>query len=360
MKDGVRTAVVGVGNVSREYHLPIIDRHRGSELVALCDQDEAALRDCAAEYDVTGYTGLGTMLDEERIDSVHVCTPPQSHAAIAEEVMSNDVPVLIEKPATTSVAELERLDELATEYDVPSCVVHNQLFFPCTREAVSRVDAGEIGDVSSVTMLFSEPRDLTETPRGDWVFDLPGAEIGEGIVHQVYLPLAFVTGLGEVRSINKGNYSGYDDSVGFDGLVIEAVDATGDRTITIKILTTSEHKNELLIHGTEGELTLDLLKRAVFRERIGTSDDVTYADMMISSSLAMLQQLALNLVEQGFGEISRQVYDRFGHERALSHHGHYWLIREYVEAVRTGGEPPVPLADALATIEVLEAIGAAE
>jgi len=360
MKNPVRTAVVGLGNVGQNTHLPIIDRHQDTELVAICDTNKDRLRDFASEYGVTGYRHLETMLSEESLESVHVCTPPQTHAAIAEDIISNGIPVLIEKPVTTSVAELERLIEVSNMYDVSPCVVHNQLFFPCTSKTISRVKKGEIGDISSVTMLFSEPQDLTKTARGDWVFDLPGAELGEGIVHQIYLPLAFVDGLGGIKSITRQNFLGYDDPIDFDGLVIEAVDSTGERIITIKILTTTEYKNELLIHGTKGELRLDLLKRKAFSENKGTSLDATPAETLIVGSVYTLQQLATNLIEQAIGEVRRRIYDQFGHAKAMSQLGHYWLISEYAKSVRAGSQPPVTLEDALDTIEILEAVGSSE
>jgi predicted dehydrogenase len=339
-------------------HVAILDAIEAAELVAVCDLDGERVRQVSAAYDVSGYTDVDTMLDRRALDAVHVTTPVQTHVPVTRTVVGHDVAVLIEKPVTTSMAEFEELVELSDRHDRSVSVVHNQLFYPCSREALARVERGEIGDVTAVTMLFSEPQDLTEAPRGEWVYELPGGEIGEGLVHQVYLPLAFVPGLGEVRNVVETNFGRYEDRIAFDGLGIQAVDSTGRRLITINVNTNAPNRNELLIQGTDGELRLDLLQQYVFDARTGTSRYVPLSRQFLFGNLQLTSELVQNLLGKAYDLGRRKWYERIGSERAYAHEGHYWLISEHLEAVRRDAAPPVPLEDARDTVRVYEAIDA--
>lgn len=357
MNGNVRTGVIGLGHVGTQKHVPILSELENAELVAVCDLDDGLVQQVTAEYDVSGYVDAEEMLEREDLDSVHITTPPQTHVPIAKDVMAHDVAVLIEKPVTISMAEFEELVDAADQHSRPVSVVHNQLFYPCSRDALTRVERGDIGEVTAVTMLFSEPQDLNEAPRGEWVYDLPGGEIGEGLVHQVYLPLAFVDGLGDIENIVKTNFNQYEDPIEFDGLGIQAVDSTERRLITINVNTSSANKNELIIQGTEGELRLDLIQQYVFDSKTGTSRDVPLSKQFLFGNLNQTRELVQNLFGQVYKLGKRKYYERNDDPRAYAHESHFWLISDYLESVQRNTEPPVPLEEARDTIEVYEAIG---
>lgn len=352
----LKSAVVGLGNVGKSTHVPVLESLDAAELIAVCDMNESRLREVTREYDVAGFTSVEEMIQGMDVDSIHICTPPQTHAPVAKTVLAEGIPVLIEKPVTHELAALDEIIEVAEANAVPASVVHNQLFFESTQEALSRVNHGEIGDVCSVTMLFSEPRDVRETPRGDWVFELPGGEIGEGLAHQVYLPLAFVDGLGSIDCIAKQQYHEYNNEGQFDGLTINATDSSGHRSITIKISTDSAYQNELIVQGTDGMLRLDLLKRKGFREYTSSTTGTSHARMFLTSSIGTISQNFVNLIEQAADQVIREINSRVNDDRDLSHLNHYWLVRNYINAIRTGGEVPVTLEESRDTIQILEAI----
>lgn len=350
----LNTAIVGYGNAGVDLHEPVVRSHPALELVAVCDMDERRLD--AVEGPVNRYTDVEALLDREAVDSVHVCTPPHTHVPIAEQVLGRSVPVLIEKPAAPSTEEVARLQEIAAETDTLASVVHNRLFAPFVQEALRAVRRGDVGDVVSVTMLYSEPQDLTQSERGEWVFDLPGAEIGEGIAHQAYLPLAFVDGLGDVRCVVTQNHAGYDDPVEFDGLALEATDATGDRLLTIKILTDSISKDALTVYGTDGELQVDFTRMGMFRNSTNLEENPMTPKSYLSYNFAYAGQIVANTVETGGEKVMRMLNQRFGDgEIPDGVRGHYVQTDRHVDAIRTGSEPPVSLQDAYDTVRILEA-----
>lgn len=351
--DTFRIAIIGMGNAGPNRHLPALDAHPEAEAVAFCDLDESRLQDAAEGRNVETYTDYHNLLDEMDLDAVHLCTPPQTHLDIATDVMKAGVPVLIEKPVAMSSTEVEELIEVRDTTETPVSVVHNRLFLPYVQEALSRVRSGEIGDIVSVTMLLSKEDDLSETFRGDWVFDLPGGELGEGSPHQVYVPMAFVDGLGEICGVGVQNYREYEPPVNFDGAGIEALDEERRRLISIKMLANSATRDTLFVHGTKGELQIDFVKRGVFVNR---NKERYSAKAFMAENLSTTLQTVRNVAQTGIGFAKRLAYDKVNDPRSERSNGHYVQIDRFIEAVETGTEMPVTLEESLETVEVLEAL----
>ncbi len=348
-----RIGLIGLGNAGPNRHLPAIDTHPRASLSALCDVDEPRLRTIASGRDVDTYTDYTRMLKKSEFDAIHLCTPPQTHLELGKTIMEAGVPVLIEKPIAMSSEEVEELIRVRDETETPVTVVHNRLFLPYVQRAIHRVESGEIGDVVSVTMVFSNEDDLTETGRGEWVFELPGGELGEGSPHQVYIPLRFVEGLGEIQGTGLQNYRQYDSPVEFDGAGIEAVDESGRRLITIKMLANSATRDTLFIHGTKGELQIDFVKRGIYTS---TNKDRYSVSAFLSENIGFGVQTVQNTLQTGIGFAKRLIHEKRGDPRSEQSNGHYVLMDRFIEAVETETPVPVTLEESLKTIEILEEI----
>ena len=77
----IRVAVVGTGGIAKVHAEAIRHEAERAELVAAVDIREDAVADFAKLHAIpNAYTSLGTMLERERPDLVHICTPPHLHA----------------------------------------------------------------------------------------------------------------------------------------------------------------------------------------------------------------------------------------------------------------------------------------
>jgi predicted dehydrogenase len=84
------------------------------------------------------------MLEEERPDAVVVVVPIERTVRVAALVLERGIPLLLEKPPGTTVAEVDRLIA-AAERDgrpVPHQVAFNRRFAPLVRELRRRIEAG--------------------------------------------------------------------------------------------------------------------------------------------------------------------------------------------------------------------------
>jgi D-galactose 1-dehydrogenase len=103
----LRLAIVGLGKIARDQHVPAIAATAGIELAAVASRH-------ASLPGVPHYTSMEEMLREGTpVDAVALCTPPQVRSAQAAAALAAGKHVLLEKPPGASVGELDPLIELA-------------------------------------------------------------------------------------------------------------------------------------------------------------------------------------------------------------------------------------------------------
>lgn len=124
----VRVAIVGAGLMGR-WHAHAIQR-AGSRVVAIVDRDATRASALASQLSSRPAveSDLAIAIREHRVHVVHVCTPLDSHEAVARTAMQAGAHVLMEKPLAPTTAAVESLYRAASEHGVLLCPVHQFLF----------------------------------------------------------------------------------------------------------------------------------------------------------------------------------------------------------------------------------------
>ncbi len=129
-------------------HLRVLADLDGSQLAAVCDQDESMLAAAKQKYSVPGYRSWTEMLDKEQnLDAAVVAVPTRFHLEAGLAVLNRGLHVLIEKPIATDLEEGRRLIAAARSAHRIFAVGHIERFNPAVRELQRRVSAGEIGRI---------------------------------------------------------------------------------------------------------------------------------------------------------------------------------------------------------------------
>jgi len=151
----VKAALIGAGQIARQ-HLSCLQGLPGVEVAAVCDLSPS-VAECASErYRIPSwYTDHRAMLREVRPDVIHVTTPPTSHFRLAMDSLEAGAHVIVEKPATSTFAELDALVRRAGELGRALVEDYNYLFNSATREILRRVESGEFGAVIHVEAMIS-------------------------------------------------------------------------------------------------------------------------------------------------------------------------------------------------------------
>lgn len=105
-----RAAVVGCGDISAQ-HFGAIETLDGVELAGVVDTDADRRAAASAAHGVPGYASLGELLAAGGTDVVHLCTPHNTHAPLAQEALAHGVNVLTEKPVAHTLTDAEALAE---------------------------------------------------------------------------------------------------------------------------------------------------------------------------------------------------------------------------------------------------------
>lgn len=105
----IRIAIIGFGKIARDQHLPAIAADPRFELAGLVGPRLDALPGMRV------FRSLGALIEATpgALDAVAICTPPRVRYAIAREALAAGLHVLLEKPPTATLGEIEHLESLA-------------------------------------------------------------------------------------------------------------------------------------------------------------------------------------------------------------------------------------------------------
>ena len=149
----LRVGFVGCGRHATTNLYPAL-RHAPAELVAVCarhrDHAERTARQFGARH---AYEGWRAMLDSGGLDAVLVCGDPALHAEVAAEALRRGLAVWVEKPPAPTAAEAETLAQVAREAGRPLAVGFQKRFAPAYVAAARR--ARRWGDLAHVGITFA-------------------------------------------------------------------------------------------------------------------------------------------------------------------------------------------------------------
>jgi len=192
----LKAALIGAGQIARQ-HLACLRTLPGVDLAAVCDLSPATA-ECAAErFGIRSwFTDYRAMLQEVRPDVVHVTTPPTPHYRVARDALEAGARVIIEKPATTTLAELEDLLEHSRRLGLAVTEDYNYVFNSAPQEILRRVDRGNAGSVTHVEVLICldlfGPGGFADPNAPQPILSIPGGAIADFLPHLASLAHLFV------------------------------------------------------------------------------------------------------------------------------------------------------------------------
>jgi predicted dehydrogenase len=149
--DTVRVACVGIHAQGRT-HLNRYNAMKNVEVAALCDVDEAVLRDRLADMEKAGkkkpatYTDLRKLLEDKTIDAISIATPNHHHTLQTIWACQAGKDVYVEKPCSHDMFEARQIVAAAQKYN--RLVQHGtNSRSSIVRQAIQQMRDGLIGDV---------------------------------------------------------------------------------------------------------------------------------------------------------------------------------------------------------------------
>lgn len=335
----MNVAIVGGGAIANS-HLAVWRGIADTKVVAICDKNQEVAQEVASRWRVPAvYSEFSALLDQVDATIIDICTPPQTHAALALEAISCRRHVLLEKPMAMTVREADKIVRSQKAQGVALGVIHNWLFEPVVLKARSLAENGHIGDVVAmhVEVLNTQEDPMIANP-DHWCHALPGGRLGEMLAHPIYLLQAFLghTTVESVLAGKRGNYPW----VRFDEL--QAVLA-GKRGVGSFHASFNMPREAIIlnIYGTRKTLRIDVIGQTLVELGPLAAGRIRKAESNLRQALQLLGSTL------GAGVLFASGRWQSGHARC---------IRAFAEALRSNAPPPVTVDEAYNTVETLEDI----
>jgi predicted dehydrogenase len=124
------------------------------QLEWLCDLDEERARGVLGRYNTVGVTdSYDRVLSDPAVAAVAIATPAATHFDLARAALEAGKHVLVEKPMTPTVAEGEKLLDLARDAGLVLMCDHTYCYTPAVQRIRELIRGGEIGDVQFVDSI---------------------------------------------------------------------------------------------------------------------------------------------------------------------------------------------------------------
>jgi len=143
--DDVRVGLIGYGYSGKTFHAPLISATPGLALSAVASRDCAKVRADFANLRVID--NPGDLIRSSDIDVVVIATPNDSHAPLARQALAAGKHVVVDKPFTLTLAEARELRDLAVEQQRLLAVFQNRRWdsdYLSIRRALAEQLLGEV------------------------------------------------------------------------------------------------------------------------------------------------------------------------------------------------------------------------
>jgi predicted dehydrogenase len=157
----IRVGFIGCGSHSFRNIYPTF-QFAPIRLAATCDLDLAKAQAFAAKFGAANaYADYRAMLAQETLDAVFIVTGYDPlgrplYPRIAMDCLAAGCHVWMEKPPAASCAEIERLQQAATQADRQVMVGFKKMFFPANEKARRLMDEPDFGNPALIRLEYPQ------------------------------------------------------------------------------------------------------------------------------------------------------------------------------------------------------------
>lgn len=225
----LKAGVLGAGHLGK-IHLKLLQQSKEYDLVGFYDADEDASKNIVSEFGYTSFASMENLI--AACDMVVVVTPTLHHYDCAKKVIESGKHLFIEKPITHTVAEAEKIRELAKELKVRGQVGQVERFNPAFMAIKESIH----------NPMFIETHRLSEfNPRGTDV-----SVVLDLMIHDIDIILSVVKS--EVKAVSASGVS----------VISETPDIANARI---------EFENGCVANLTASRISLKKMRKARFFQR---------------------------------------------------------------------------------------------
>jgi predicted dehydrogenase len=160
----MRAAIIGTGGIA-EIHARAI-RLLGGEVVGACGRSKASAEGFGAGR---AYGDVQEMLDREKPEVVHVCSPNYLHRDHVLAAFAAGAHVICEKPVAVSIVDAEEMIDASQRARKVGAVMYHNRGYPLVQLIKERVASGEVGRLLRIGGCYMNDEGLSPE-RFTWHF----------------------------------------------------------------------------------------------------------------------------------------------------------------------------------------------
>ena len=143
----------GVGYHSKEEIINSDEEDLNKEVISSKLKAERFINDFGGRL----YNSYNEVIDDKDVDSIYIPLPPMLHFEYAKKSLLNKKHILLEKPATLSLSDMQELINLASKSEL--AVHENYMFIYHSQLSVINkiIESGELGDVRLYRIAYGFP-----------------------------------------------------------------------------------------------------------------------------------------------------------------------------------------------------------
>lgn len=145
---------IGAGDIA-DLHAEAINGLSGAELVGLWNRTSEKGTIKAKQFGCKAYSSVDELLKDPSIHAVFVLTNMETHCEYTIRAAEAGKHILVEKPAASSIAEIEQMQLAVTKAGVKCMPVHNYIYEPGIERAKSMIEFGKLGTLTQFYMMYN-------------------------------------------------------------------------------------------------------------------------------------------------------------------------------------------------------------
>lgn len=152
--DTIKIGFIGAGDIA-DLHAEAIQSLAGAKLVGLWNRtsEKGVLK--AKKFGCKTYESVETLLNDSEIDTVFILTNMETHCEYTIMAAEAGKHILVEKPAASTIEELERMQKAVQDAGVQCMPVHNYIYEDGIRRTKSMITNGKLGTITQFYMMYN-------------------------------------------------------------------------------------------------------------------------------------------------------------------------------------------------------------
>lgn len=163
----LRAGIIGCGNIFPMHAVSVMEQEN-AELAAVCDMKEELAKKASEQYHCNYYVDYKKMIDTEKLDVLHICTPHYLHPEMALYAAKKGVNILTEKPMAIRLEDAYAMHKAAKDHHVILQVSFQNRYNPGSLLIKETLASGELGKIFSARFLVAWNRSDEYYSKSEW------------------------------------------------------------------------------------------------------------------------------------------------------------------------------------------------